>query len=364
MPQLVIRTRSGRVESFHDGYICVADSDKNVIGSIGNSQASIYLRSSGKPFLAVAFVHSGAINKFDITLKELAVICSSHSGQAFHRKTILSVLHKIGLSEKYLECGREYPLNEQVKNALIKLGKRPTPIFSNCAGIHTGILALCQTLGVPPEDYTSPDHPVQYLLKKTMAELLECDVGEVTTGADGCTLPTCLLTIQQTACLYAQLAAGNEGTGSYAGCLGLIQKAMLSYPKIISGEGTFCQALIHETKGGVIGKIGNEGIYCLAAPQKHLGICIKISDGHPWASFTTAIHVLEELGLLDASSVRKLDQWAIPAIKDKKGTVVGYLHPTFSLIQKRASHYEPGDIYPMGGESVDDISGSLAKRLY
>lgn len=103
MPQLAVRTRSGRVESLHDGYICVADSDRNIIYSIGNPNAACFLRSTGKPIYAAAFVDSGIMKKYDITSKELAIICSSHEGRASQRRIVLSLLKKVGLSEKDLD---------------------------------------------------------------------------------------------------------------------------------------------------------------------------------------------------------------------------------------------------------------------
>lgn len=138
MPQLAVRTRSGRVESLHDGYICVTDSDNNVIYSIGDPNAGVFLRSSGKPIYAVAYVNSGLIERYNISLKELAIMCSSHQGQAFHRKIILSILKKIGLTEKDLDCGHKYPESQKVHDALVMLCKRPDPIFSNCSGKHAG----------------------------------------------------------------------------------------------------------------------------------------------------------------------------------------------------------------------------------
>ena len=346
MPQLAVRTRSGRVESLHDGYICVADSDNNIIYSIGDPNAGIYLRSSGKPIYAVAYVNSGLIEKYNISLKELAIMCSSHQGQAFHRKIILSILHKIGLTEKDLDCGHKYPESQKVHDALVMLCKRPDPIFSNCSGKHSGFLALCQFYNYPVKNYTKPEHPVNQLINKTMAELLECNENEVIYGKDGCTLPTYFLTMQQAAWLYARLAHGYEGNRKYKDCFGLIQSAMLKYPRVIRGSGTFCTDLINYSGGRVIGKIGAEGVYCISIPEKRLGVSIKMSDGHPWSSFPVAVRILEELEILDAQTVKKLEKWALPAVKDDKGNTVGYIHPTFSLIENKYSKYKPGDLYP------------------
>lgn len=346
MPQLAVRTRSGRVESLHDGFICVTDSNKNLIYSIGNPNAACYLRSSGKPIYATAFVNSGAMAKFNITTKELAIMCSSHQGSAFHRRIILSILKKIGLTEKDLDCGHVYPEDQKVHDALVMLCKRPTPIFSNCSGKHAGILALCQYYKYPVKGYVKLEHPVNQLILKTMAELLECDIEQVITGIDGCSLPTYMLTLNQIAWLYARLAHGYGSGYKYDNCFGIIKEAIIENPRVLRGNGTFCTELLKYSHGRAIGKIGAEGLYCIAIPEKKMGVCIKMADGHPWAGYAVAVRVLEELEILDTVTVKKLEKWALPPIQNDKGEDVGYIHPTFSLLNNKTGHYEPGDIYP------------------
>ncbi|MGI6049549.1 MAG: asparaginase [Acetivibrionales bacterium] len=346
MPQLAIRTRSGRVESLHSGYICVCDANNNIIYSTGNPNAGIFLRSSGKPIYATVLASSGALEKFNITFKEFATTCSSHDGLASHRMIIKSLLKKIGLSQKDLNCGNKYPENQKVHDALVRLCKRPDPIFSNCSGKHAGLLALCRYYNYDIKNYVKADHPVNLLIRRTMAELLECDESETITGTDGCTLPTYLLTLRQVAWLYARLARGGKGNDKYSRAFGLIQEAMIRYPQVIRGNNTFCTELIKVTGGRAIGKIGAEGIYCISVPEKELGICIKMFDGHPWSSYPVAVRILEELEILDAKTVKKLERWALPEIKDDKGNIVGYIHPVFNLTDRAEARYEPGDIYP------------------
>ncbi|NLU52565.1 MAG: asparaginase [Clostridiaceae bacterium] len=346
MPQLVVRTRSGRVESIHHGYICVTDSDGKIKYSIGNPNARIFIRSSGKPIYANAFVMSGAMEKFNISLKELAILCASHGGQAFHRRIIRGILKKAGLTEKDLDCGHKYPENQKVHDALIKKGKRPDPIFSNCSGKHAGLLVLCKYYGFPVKGYTDPQHPIHQVIRTTIAEILECSTNDLITGVDGCTLPTYSFSLHQASYLYALLAHGDTHKGKYAHSFGLIQKAMIENPRVIKGDDSFCTSLIKVTKGRAIGKIGAEGIYCMAVPEKRLGVCIKLMDGHPWASYPVAVRVLEELEILDDADIKELDKWALPKVKDDKGRDVGYLHPVFSIINNETGHYEPGDIYP------------------
>lgn len=119
MQPLVVLTRTNRVESIHQGYLCVTGSQKNIVYSIGDPNTKIYLRSSAKPIQAVAFVHSGAMEKFNINLEELAIVCSSHSGEDFHREAVSSILNKIGLSEENLSCGVANPYNHTFGSCLM-----------------------------------------------------------------------------------------------------------------------------------------------------------------------------------------------------------------------------------------------------
>lgn len=345
MMQLAVRTRSGRVESIHSGYICITDANNKLVHSIGNHEASIFLRSSGKPFYAIALAQSGALEKYNISQKEFAIACSSHNAQAFHRRLILSILKKLGLNKRALDCGSTLPESQEVSDALIMLGKKPEPIFNNCSGKHVALLALCRYYNYDIQDYTNEDHPVNQRIKKLMAELLVVDETEIITGRDGCTLPTYLLTIRQAAWLYARLARGDSSGDRFGEEFGLIQQAMIQYPRVIRGDDTFCTDLISLSKGRALGKIGAEGIYCIAIPEKQLGVCIKIFDGHPWSSYPVAVRILEDLEILDSTTVKKLDKWALPQIKDDKGEIVGYIHPSFSLTEGISRKYELGDVY-------------------
>ncbi|MCX8131965.1 MAG: asparaginase [Clostridia bacterium] len=349
MQPLVILTRTSHIESIHKGYLCVTDPQKNIVYSIGNRDTKVYLRSSAKPIQAVAFASSGAMEKFNINLEELAIICSSHSGEDFHLKAVSSILNKIGLNEESLSCGVANPYNQDMINELIKKGERPSQLYNCCSGKHAGMLALCKYYNFPVEGYTEPEHPVQQLILKTVAELLECDTGDITLGIDGCGIPTFMVTLHQASYLYSLLAHGYNGTGKYKEAFGLIQKAMTSYPRMINGDKEFCTDLITHSEGKVIGKVGAEGIYCVAVPEKQLGICIKISDGNERGVYPVTTHILSELGVLNKQAMERLKAWAYPSVKNHKGKVVGYTIPVFNM-QNKIANIQIGDKFEFKGE--------------
>lgn len=353
MQPLAVLTRKDRVESIHKGYICATDTNKKIVYSLGNADAKVFLRSSAKPIQAVALVHSGAMEKFDITLQELAIICSSHSGEDFHREAVSSILSKIGLKEENLSCGIANPYNKDMLNRLIKKGVRPSQLYNCCSGKHAGMLALCKYYDYPVEDYTELEHPVQQLILKTIAELLECSVDDIVTGIDGCGVPTFLVTLHQAAYLYSLLAHGSKGKNKYRDCFGLIQKAMTSYPRMINGDKEFCTDLITHSEGRVIGKVGAEGIYCVAVPEKQMGICIKIADGNERGVYPVTTHILHQLGILNDNAMESLKLWAFPPVKNHKGKIVGYSYPVFDINSANVTHtIQIGEKFENKGDKV------------
>lgn len=330
MEPLIALTRINRIESIHTGYICVADSLDKTILTMGDPNTKLYLRSSGKPFIAVALVNSGVLEEFNINLSELAILCSSHAGEDFHLETIRSILKKAGIDESCLDCGAAYPINQEMKDKLIRKGERPSPIHNCCSGKHTGLLLLCRYYGFPLEGYRELEHPLQQLILQTFAELLNCDKNDIAVGIDGCGLPTCHISLHQIAWLYSLLAKGFTDSGRYSKCFGLIQKAMIAYPQMLAGYQEFCTELGIASEGRVIGKVGSEGLYCLAIPGNKSGVCIKIADGNERGVYPVVIHLMKELGILSQSIVAKLDKWAYPPNKNHRGTVTGHAIPIFS----------------------------------
>jgi L-asparaginase II len=355
MQPLVVLTRSHIIESIHKGYISVVDTSGEKIYCTDKNDVKIYMRSSAKPIQAVAFANSGAMNAFNITPHELAIICSSHSGEAFHRNAVNSILKKIGLSDKHLQCGIANPYNKNMLNNLIKKGERPSPLFNCCSGKHAAMLALCKYYCYSIEDYTELEHPVQQLIIKIIGELLNIPQADITVGIDGCGVPTIALPISQIAQLYALLAAGENCSNKYSNALNKIAKAMKANPLMINGDKEFCSDLIACTYGRALGKVGAEGVYCIAVPEKQLGICIKISDGNERAVYPVATHLLRQLGILNDEAMEKLEKWIEPPLKNHKGNLIGHTLPVFDINDsKYGVSLQIGDTF----DSKEEISCS------
>ncbi|MDF2545527.1 MAG: L-asparaginase [Anaerosolibacter sp.] len=352
MDSLVLLTRSQRIESIHRGKICISDASGRIVSNIGDPSGKVYMRSSAKPFQAVALVASRAMEKFNLSMEELAIICSSHSGEDIHRRTVGSILRKIGLTEDALACGACNPYNEEMNALLIQRKEKPTPLYNCCSGKHAGMLTLCKYYNFPISNYTDVSHPVQQLILKVVAELLSIEIHQIILGTDGCGVPNFMLSMEQGAFLYAQLAAGSNLPHAYADALEQIKTAMLSYPVMISGDHEFCTELVLHTKGKVIGKVGGEGIYCIAVPEMGLGILIKVDDGNERAVYPIAVHLLRQLGILNCELPEGLSPWAYPPVKDHKGKIVGYTLPVFDLHGRQLPKIAIGEEFLYEGEYI------------
>src|SRR5947209_432965 len=131
---LVAVIRGSFVGSLHRGTAAVVGPGGDVCFAIGNIDQPVFLRSAAKPFQVMPAVLSGAIERFGLEERELAVMCASHSGEPRHQEAVLSVLAKIGLEESALHCGVHPPLHEPTAVQRNRLGLGSTPACNNCSG--------------------------------------------------------------------------------------------------------------------------------------------------------------------------------------------------------------------------------------
>ena len=74
-----------------------------------------------------------------------------------------------------LICGPHPPLSRKAAEALIRIGRAPSPLHNNCSGKHLGFLTLAMHLGASLTDYGHPDHPVQRRVRRALSEMGETD---------------------------------------------------------------------------------------------------------------------------------------------------------------------------------------------
>jgi len=280
--------REGIVESIHQAEAVVADERGRVLAVAGNPQTVSFMRSAMKPFQALAVTSTGVMERFDLTDKDLAIICSSHQGTIEQARQVFNILWKADIDPRELKC----PIPEGADSAL----------QHNCSGKHAGMLAVCQQRNWDLSTYPHRSNPVQVLILKKISELLSIPAEEIMVARDDCGVPTYALELSQMATLYAKLASGNNID------LERIVRAMTNHPTMVAGEGGFDTELMNLTDGLLVSKSGAEEIQCICNMSQNMGLAIKVLDGAKRAKYATAIQVLKQMGWISPTVAENLGE--------------------------------------------------------
>lgn len=329
---LLEKQRGKLVESRHRGYVAVVDENEKNAYYVSSSNVTTYWRSSAKPFQAIPLIQDGGINKFGLTLKELALICASHAGEQQHVNTVSAILSKVGVTEKHLQCGIHPPVNRTMRENLIRSRTSPSEVHNNCSGKHAGMLALAKLMGVSTEGYWKLEHPVQKRMLETVKIFTGLNADEIKVGIDGCGVPVYGVSLSRMALAYKRLVSNNFSGGLAKACK-VILKAMMFYPNMISGKGRFNTVLMETLQGRIAAKGGAQGVFCMAVPERKLGIAIKIEDGDGKAVPPVAVEVLKQLKILNSEETKKLKEFHKPVIKNARGETCGEIKPVFKLTE-------------------------------
>ncbi len=314
-------TRSGRVESVHAVDVVVVEEGKRVLEA--GRDAAVFARSAVKPLQALPLVLDGAAERYGLTDEQLALACASHNGEARHVAVARSMLERVGLDDEALACGPHEPLGDDAAAALRAEGRTPGRIHNNCSGKHAGMLILARSHGWPVEGYHEPEHPVQIRMMDEVARRTGLDRDRIGTGVDGCGVVTFALPLDAMAAAFAGLAtaaARGEPTGRPL-------LAMARHPFMAGGSGRLCSVLIEATEGRVVAKVGAEGVYTAAVPDRDLGLALKVRDGARRASEVALLGILETLGVLASAELEALERWARPTVTNTRGETVGSIRP-------------------------------------
>ena len=302
--ELVHVIRNGYVDLVHHGSVAVADTEGEILYSVGNVDRPAFMRSSAKPLQAIAAAESGALEKYKISEQELSIMCASHAGQDIHVQTVKSILGKIGLSEEALQCAKENAIRD------------------NCSGKHSGMLTLCQFHGFAIENYLDDEHPVQVMIRKVMGEM--CALAEVQYGIDGCGVPTFYLPLRNMAIGFARLA--NPG--------GLSEKRQEAVRKIVKAMQTHPE-MTGEIRNGktwpkeIVAKSGALGAYCGGILGKNTGLAVKIDDGSGLAASFVFTRVARKLNLANQDQLDEYQSLRSTVIRNRRGEVVGGMEIAF-----------------------------------
>ena len=286
-PILVEVYRANVLESFHRGVICVVNKKNEVIFSKGNVEQICYPRSAMKFIQVLPLLVLGGMEKFDFTLQEIAIMCGSHNAELEHLAVVDSILSKIGLDKNDLFCGPQYPSSKRDADQLIRENKKPEHIHNNCSGKHAGMLALCQIMNLPIQDYIQPNHTIQQLILDYVEKIYEYPKEKMVTALDGCSAPIYSIPVLNQAIGFKNLVSNNYEEKLANACK-IVVEAVSKYPFLVAGSKRYCTDMMQITAPQIIGKTGAEGIFCMSLTEQKLGVCIKIDDGKMLPQYNVA----------------------------------------------------------------------------
>lgn len=323
-------TRAGKVESIHRGDIVAVNVAGKVVDAVGDAYKPMFWRSAAKPFQVLPFVQQGGMDQFGITNEELALMVSSHSGESQHVALVKQILEKVGLALDVLACGAARPMDGRASKELIKQGQKPEAVHNPCSGKHSGMLALCQMLGLSVEGYTESEHQVQKIMHQAVAESTSLDPQQIEIGIDGCGVPVFYLPLYNMALAYARLVhPAQAGWGAQEQAVTKIRDAMIGYPQVVAGTGRIDTILMNLTKGRIVAKVGAEAVYCLGSVPDGIGITFKIEDGGIRAINPVIIGILKRLDLITKAEYDQLVEKFPPILKNHRGDIIGTIETVF-----------------------------------
>jgi L-asparaginase len=297
--------REGIVESTHHVEATICDDKGRTLLIAGSAETTAFIRSALKPFQALAVTTTGTLERFELTDKDLAIICSSHRGTTEQARQVFNILWRADIDPRALQC----PIPEGGNS----------PLQHNCSGKHAGMLAVCRQRNWSIDTYLRYSHPIQQLILDKVAEILGMPGEELIGARDDCGAPTYSMQLGQMAHLYAQLASGNNLA------LERIVRAMTYYPQMIAGNGAFDTELMRLSEGQLVSKAGAEGIQCISRIGEGMGLAIKVLDGSKRAKYAVALHLLKQMGWINPTVAESLSEKFMNLSKYKRLDVIGEL---------------------------------------
>ena len=278
-PITVEVTRGQLVESRHRGMAVVVDAEGRIVFSAGDVDSGVFPRSACKAMQALPLVESGAADAYGFGDRELALACSSHSGEPEHVATAAAMLKAAGLDESVLECGAHWSSHQSVLIDQARTLDKPTALHNNCSGKHSGFVCTCSHTGEEPRGYAGFDHPLQQAIRAIVADLTGAVLSRDNCGTDGCSIPTYAVPLTGLARGFGKLVTGKGLEPLRAAAARRLINACMAEPFYVAGTKRFCTRLMQVAPGRIFAKTGAEGVFCALLPDKGLSFAVKAEDG-------------------------------------------------------------------------------------
>ncbi len=337
-PILVEALRGSALESAHRGAVAIVDADGHSVFALGDTARAVFPRSAVKLLQALPLVASGAAEALKLSDAELAIACASHNGEPAHVATARGMLEKAGLDADALECGTHWPGLDGATRELAARGEAAGPLHNNCSGKHAGFLCLAcamhgrEGLRAFARGYVEPGHAVMGEVTAALQAATGVDLAQAPVGTDGCSIPTYAIPLAKLALAFARVATGQGLSPAHARAATRLRQAIARAPFMVAGTGRFDTRVMEALGERVCCKVGAEGVYCAALPDRGWGVAIKMDDGNNARAAEVVMAAVIEAALrLDAGPAALLRSLSDLTLRNWNGRVVGCLRATPAL---------------------------------
>ena len=308
--------RDEMIESQHLAHVSII-TDPNSYHNFKNSNLTTFIRSAAKPFQVVPYLKQAEKKSIKTSLEQLAIFCASHSGEEIHTNEVKKALINNNIDKSYLKCGIHSPFDEITAKELTYQHKEPNEFNNNCSGKHSAALSAAKLSNYSLNNYLDFNSDIQKDIYETL--LSYTGLNYIKRGIDGCGFPVFYLPLTVMADLYYQLAIQKDQYLQH------IFTAMTAHPYLVAGNGRIDTELMQASHGNILVKCGAEGILCLALKQERIGIALKILDGSTRAYGVLCHKILSDLGVMNDSIHKCLNQNKYQKILNHANVLVGHL---------------------------------------
>jgi L-asparaginase II len=328
-PVISVVQRGQITEAAHRGDVAVVADGGRLAASIGEPDRLISLRSSVKPFTAVAVL--AAADDAGLTLDDemIALASASHAGADEHIAVAKRMIDAFGLTPAHLVHGRPQGSRGGIGDLLAHM----------CSGQHLSLLLLAKARGFDPIGYDAFDHPVQRELRTVVGELLSVDLHSAPWGMDGCAIPTSAVPLRVAAEGARRWATPHDPLVPvrYRSLLERVRSAAVNHPRLISGAGFLDTDLIRGGEGHVVAKQGAEGLCLVGLPGYGIAVRTEDGDAAARAGRVATVAVLAALGASVAVAASLDSHRAVNLADPRGGAALATVSPAASLLMLEVS---------------------------
>jgi L-asparaginase II len=211
-------------------------------------------------------------------------------------------------------------------------GETPSALHNNCSGKHSGFVCLGCHMARSGDKrrfvkgYVDAGHAVMREVTHALQSTTGWDLSSTPQGIDGCSIPTFAVPLRHLALAFARVATGQGLSAEHARAAKRLRQAVAAAPFMVAGSDGFDTRVMQRLGQRVFCKVGAEGVYCAALPERGLGVAIKIDDGNNARAAEVAMAALiEALVALDVAEAAFMRGLSDLRLKNRNGIEVGAL---------------------------------------